>query len=128
VMLSLALWGAQSLGTPKAGQVFSTEALELLLYMMFMPAVTANLSGIFAVKIEGEPLSANFQIKIHDTLITIEQEIPGAPNLTLRADLMTLGSLATGQVSYKEAMAKDLLRLDGSEVEIDSFLAHFEKL
>ncbi len=126
VMVALALWGAQSLGTPKAGQVFSTEAIELMLYMLFMPAVTSNLSSIFEVKIEGEPFNGNFWVKVHDALIAVEQEAPGTPNLTLRTDLITLGSLATGHVSYKEAVAKDLLRLDGSEAEIARFLAHFE--
>jgi DNA-binding HxlR family transcriptional regulator len=126
VMVSLALWGAQSLGTPKAGQVFSIEALELMLYMMFMPAVTSNLSGIFEIKIEGEPFNANFWVKVDDALIAVEQAAPGAPNLTLHADLTTLGLLVTGHLSYKEAVAKSLLRLDGSEAEIASFLVHFE--
>ena len=127
-MVALALWGAQSLGEPKAGQVFSTEAIALTLYMLFMPAVTSNLSGIFAIKIESEPFNANFWVKVHDALITVEQEAPGTPNLTLHTDLTTLGSLATGHVSYKEAVAKNLLRLDGSEAEIASFLAHFETM
>jgi DNA-binding HxlR family transcriptional regulator len=126
VMVSLALWGAQSLGTPKSGQVFSIEAIELMLYMMFMPVVSSNLSGIFEVKIESELFNASFWIKVDDALLTIEQEAPGTPNLTLRADLITLGSLATSHVSYKEAVAKDLLHLDGSEAEIVRFLAHFE--
>jgi DNA-binding HxlR family transcriptional regulator len=126
VMVSLALWGAQSLGTPKAGQVFSIEAVELTLYMLFMPVVTSNLSGIFAVKIESELFNASFWVKIQDAFITVEQEAPGTPNLTMYADLVTLGSLATGHLFYKEAVAKGLLRLDGSEAEIASFLAHFE--
>lgn len=126
VIIALALWGAQSLGAPKAGQVFSTEAVALMLYMLFMPAVASNLSGIFEVKIESELFNANFWVKVYDALITVEQEAPVTPNLTLRADLITLGSLATGEISYKEAVAKDLLRLDGSEAEIASFLACFE--
>ena len=125
VMIALALWGAQSLGAPKAGQVFSTEAVALMLYMLFTPAVTSNLSGIFEVKIESELFNANFWVKVHDTFITVEQEAPGTPNLTLHADLITLGSLATSHVSYKEAVAKDLLHLDGSEAEIASFLASY---
>ena len=128
VLISLALWGAQSLGTPKAGQIFSVEAIELMLYMLFMPAVTSNLSGIFEVKIESELFNANFCVKVHDAFITVEQEVPDTANLTLRVDLITLGSLATGHVCYKEAVAKDLLRLDGSEAEIVSFLAHFETI
>jgi DNA-binding HxlR family transcriptional regulator len=128
VMISLVLWGAQSLGTPKAGQVFSTESIELMLYMMFMPAVTSNLSGIFEIKIKSELFNANFWVKVQDTFITVEQEAPGTPNLTLHADLITLGSLATKYVSYKEAVEKDLLRLDGSQAEIASFLAHFEMM
>jgi DNA-binding HxlR family transcriptional regulator len=128
VMVALALWGAQSLGTPKAGQVFSTESIALMLYMLFMPAVTSNLSGIFEIKIESELFNANFWVKVQNAFITVEQEAPGTPNLTLHADLVTLGSLATGHVSYKEAVAKDMLRLDGSEAEIASLLAHFETM
>jgi DNA-binding HxlR family transcriptional regulator len=127
-MVALALWGAQSLGTPKTGQVFSTEAIELVLYMMFMPAVTSNLSGIFAVKIEGEPFSATFWVKVGDGLIAVEQEAPGTPTITLRTDLITLGSLAAGHISYKEAVVKELLHLDGSEAEIASFHALFETM
>jgi DNA-binding HxlR family transcriptional regulator len=126
VMVALALWGAQSLGTPQAGQVFSIEAIELMLYMQFTPAVASNLSGIFAVKIEGEPFNANFCVKLQDNLIAVEQETLSTPNLTLHTDLVTLGSIATGHVSYKEAVAKGLLRLDGSEPEIANFLAHLE--
>ena len=126
VMVALSLWGMQSLGAPQVGQVFSTESVSLMLYMLFMPAVTSNLSGIFAVKIESELYNADFWVKAHDAFITVEQEVPGTPTLTLHTDLMTLGSLATSHLSYKEAVAKDLLRLDGSEAEIASFLAHFE--
>lgn len=126
VMVALALWGMQSLGTPQAGQVFSTEALSLMLYMLFLPATTSNLSGIFEIKIESELFNANLWIKVQDAFITVEQEAPGTPNLTLHTDLTTLGAIATGQVSYKEAVTKDMLRLDGSEAEIASFLAHFE--
>jgi DNA-binding HxlR family transcriptional regulator len=125
VMVALALWGGQSLGAPKAGQVFSTESIAVMLHMLFMPAVTSKLSGIFAVKIEDEAFNAKFWVKVHDAQITVEQEAPGPPNLTLRADLMTLELLATGQISYNEAVAKDVLRLDGSEAEIANFLAHF---
>jgi DNA-binding HxlR family transcriptional regulator len=128
VLVALALWGAQSLGVPKVGQVFSTEAVAVMLYMLFMPGVTSNLSGIFAVKIESELFNANFWVKVRDSLITVEQESPGTPKVTLRADLVTLGLLATGHVSYKEAVAKNLLRLDGSEAEIAGFLAHFETM
>lgn len=128
VMVSLALWGAQSLGTPKAGQVFSTEAIELTLYMLFMPAATLNVSGVFEIKIESELFNANFWVKVQDAFITVEQEAPSAPNLTLHTDLVTLGSIATGHLSYKEAVAKHMLRLDGSEAEITSFLAHFETI
>src|SRR5689334_20859554 len=63
VMVALALWGAQSLGVPKVGQVFSTEAVAMMLYILFMPAVASNLSGIFAVKIESETFNANFWVK-----------------------------------------------------------------
>lgn len=126
VMIALALWGVQSLGAPKAGQVFSTDSIALVLYMLFSPAATSNLSGIFEIKIEGEPFSVNFWVKVQDAFITVEQEPQGTPNLTLRADLITIGSLATGQVSYEEALAKERLRLEGSEAEIARFLAHFE--
>lgn len=126
VMIALARWGVQSLGAPKAGQVFSTEALSLTLYMLFMPAVTSNLSGIFEINIESELFNANFWVKIQDAFISVEQEAPGTPNLTLHTDITTLGAVATGQVSYKEAVTRDMLRLDGSEAEIASFLAHFE--
>jgi DNA-binding HxlR family transcriptional regulator len=128
VLVALALWGAQSLGAPKVGQFFSTEAVAVMLYMLFMPAAASNLSGIFAVKIESETFNANFWVKVRDSLITVEQESPGTPNVTLSADLTTLGLLATGQVSYDEAVAKNLLHLDGSEAEIVSFLAHFETM
>ena len=59
---------------------------------------------------------------------TVEQEAPGTQNLTLRANLTTLGMLAAKQVSYKEAIAQDMLRIDGPEAEIANFLAHFETL
>ena len=98
----------------------------LMLYMLFMPAATLNVSGVFEIKIESELFNANFWVKVQDAFITIEQEAPSAPNLTLHTDLVTLGSIATGHISYKEAVAKNLLRLDGSEAEITSFLAHFE--
>jgi DNA-binding HxlR family transcriptional regulator len=126
VMIALTQWGAQSLGTPKPGQVFSTDSIAVVLYMLFTPAAASNLSGIFEIKIEGEPFNANFWVKVHDGFITVEQEAQGTPNLTLRANLITIGSLATCRVSYKEALAKDLLRFEGSEAEIARFLAHFE--
>jgi len=123
VMIALVMWGAQSLGEPQAGQFFSPDSVAVMLYMLFTPAATANFSGVFAVRVESEAFSANFSVKIHDKIITVDQESTNDPTLTLRADLPTFGALAARYMSYQEAIDKALLHMDGSEANVSRFLA-----
>ena len=126
VMTALALWGAQSLGAPQAGQTYSPDSMGLIVYLLFKQAAAAGpLAGPFAVRVEGKDFSANFGVTVQGQSITVEPQAPAAPRLSLRAGLPALGALATGQISLREAQRKGLVKLEGPAGETAAFLAGF---
>ncbi len=128
VMVALTLWGTPTLGTPKAGQTFSTESIGLMVYMLFKEALRDQ-PGAYAVHIHGKPLNAKFTVKVQDGIVTVEPEaVPPPPTgaLTLQANLETVAMLATHHLSFAQALKQGALKLEGPASETAKFRTRVE--
>ena len=125
VMIALAMWGAQSLGARQPDQPVMPDSLALTIYVLFKPAA-AKLSGTYAIKIEEESFNANFGVTVHEGIISVEQDVPRNPTLTLQFNLETLGLFVTRQLALKVAIAAGKVAMDGPDSKIVGFLETFE--
>ena len=127
VLVALARWGGQSLGEPQPGQIISEESVMLLAYQFIKVSVSAEHAAVYVVEIDDELYHGRVAVQVQGGEFTVQQEIPPAFNLKLHANLSTIKSIATGQITFKRAYADGGVTVEGSEDEIAGLLAHAEK-
>jgi DNA-binding HxlR family transcriptional regulator/putative sterol carrier protein len=119
VVLPLGLWGAQSLGEPRAEDIITADSMVMALRTTFRPEHARGLRQSYELRLGEIVLSA----RIDDgTLIVAEAALPDA-DLVIEAG-PGLKALMTGEMTADEAIASGGVHLTGAP----ELLAQFAEL
>jgi DNA-binding HxlR family transcriptional regulator len=108
-ILSLGLWGARSLGRPKAGDHFSCSALALGLRAMLHPEPAEDVRLSFEIRSEGILLRG----LLDNGQLTVPAGTNDAPDIAIEADPEVLSGLFYGIESLDDAIEAARLQLTG---------------
>jgi DNA-binding HxlR family transcriptional regulator len=120
VLLRLGLWGARSLGEPRADETVSADSLMLALRATFRPEAARGLRASYELRL-GEIV---FNARVDKGKLEVSKgPLPGA-DLTLETDL-TLGLLMAGELEPAEAVDTGRVRIAGKRELLDRFVELF---
>lgn len=120
VLLRLGLWGARSLGEPRADETVSADSLMLALRATFRPEAARGLKASYELRL-GEIV---FNVRVDKGKLEVSKgPLPDA-DLTLETDL-TLGLLMAGELEPAEAVETGRVRIAGKRELLDRFVEVF---
>jgi DNA-binding HxlR family transcriptional regulator/putative sterol carrier protein len=120
VLLRLGLWGARSLGEPRADETVSVDSMMLALRATFRPEAARGLRASYELRL-GEIV---FNARVDKGKLEVAKgPLPGA-DLTLETDL-TLGLLMAGELEPAEAVEAGRVRIAGKRELLDRFVELF---
>jgi len=120
-IISLGLWGARSLGTPKSGDHFSISALALGLRAMLHPERAGDARLSFEIRSDGMLLRGSLE----DGQLTVPAESLDEPDIAIEAEPAVLSRLFYGMESVDDALDAGQLRLSGSREQARQFFDIF---
>jgi DNA-binding HxlR family transcriptional regulator len=121
IIVQLMLWGAKSLGDPRAGDTPSASSLAVGLRSVFRSEAAGDLRASYEVRV-GEDIVIHLRIDRGDLTIG-EGPLPDA-DLTIDTGL-ALGALMRGELTPAEARASDDFQLTGNPELLDRFAELF---
>lgn len=119
ILLQLGMWGARTLGDPRAGDLFSLDMAILALRGAFRPGHARDLRVSFEVRFG--PIVVN--ARVDDGVLTVEEgEAPGAD---LRFETPVLLRLMAGELSPTDALWHGLIDAKGDPGRLTTFVEIF---
>jgi DNA-binding HxlR family transcriptional regulator len=120
IVLRLGLWGAQSLGEPRPGEILTVDSIILALRATFQPRAARGLRAGYELRLG--------DIVIHARVDNGAVEIAKGPlpeaDLRLETDL-TIRLLMSGELSPAEAVKSGKVRLTGKRDLLERFVEIF---
>lgn len=123
VIGALTRWGMQSLGDPTDEEAFRPHWLALGLRSMLRTDPTTDIR----LEVDFDLGSERVRIHIADGELAAIREPDSPPDVLVHAELGTLAALADGSIRAREAMAKGLLRLEGSRAALRTYVRLFSQ-
>jgi DNA-binding HxlR family transcriptional regulator/putative sterol carrier protein len=120
VLLRLGLWGARSLGEPRAEEIVTADSLMLALRATFRPEAARRLRVSYELRL-GEIV---FHARVENGVLEVAKGPLADADLTLETDL-TLRLLMSGELSPAEAVKSGKVRLSGNRELLERFVEIF---
>ncbi|UQN09144.1 winged helix-turn-helix transcriptional regulator [Deinococcus sp. QL22] len=120
ILQQLGRWGARSPTRPQAP--ISLATLVSAMKTMFHPAAARNLNGTVALVLGRE----RFQLQIAGGELNVRRGVPEQADVTLTADVQTLGGLLFGGLPLEEAEAQGQVIIEGSRELAKRFPSVFQ--
>ena len=114
VIAALGQWGAESLGTPRPGELISPESVMLAGRALFgsLAPVLGPLSA--EMHVEDATFYGVFGMQIVGGIAEVTRDPPPQADLALRIDVTTLYAVASGHTSLREALGAGTATIDGT--------------
>jgi len=120
VLMRLGLWGAQSLGRPRPGEIMTADSMVMALRTTFVPEAAHGLQVSFELRLGEVIIHARID---GDTITVAEGQLADA-DLVIEAGPV-IKDLMAGEVSAAEAVASDGVRLTGNPTLLERFAELF---
>ena len=122
ILLDLALWGARSLGYPKDGEVFTTDAAILALYTTFQEDAAKGVNVTYVLRHSD---SLIVHAMVDDGALKVGTGDHPAADLVIEPRGPELIDLVNGDLTAAEAMASGRVRIDGEFAYLELFTKLF---
>ncbi|OXM59396.1 winged helix-turn-helix transcriptional regulator [Amycolatopsis vastitatis] len=122
ILLDLALWGARSLGYPKDGEVFTTDAAILALYTTFQEDAAKGVNVTYVLRHSD---SLIVHAMVDDGALKVSTGDHPAADLVIEPRGPELIDLVNGDLTAAEAMASGRVRIDGEFAHLELFTKLF---
>ncbi|HEY7380428.1 MAG TPA: helix-turn-helix domain-containing protein [Gaiella sp.] len=120
VVVRLGRWGARSLGTPRPGDVLTTDAFQMALRATFQPEAARGVRATFEVRL-GEIV---VHARVDRGALQVGDGPLEDPDLVLETDLAVRG-LMTGALTPDDAVANGAARITGKPELLERFVEIF---
>jgi DNA-binding HxlR family transcriptional regulator/putative sterol carrier protein len=120
VLMRFGVWGAQSLGQPRPGEIMTADSMVMALRSTFVPAAAHGLQVSFELHL-GEII---IHARIDGPSITVAEGPLAGADLIIEAG-PAVKDLMTGDVNPGEAIASGSVRLAGNEALLARFVELF---
>jgi DNA-binding HxlR family transcriptional regulator len=120
VVLRLGLWGAQSLGEPRPGEIVTVDSIVLALRATFQPEAARGLRASYEIRLGDIVVNA----RVDKGAVDIAQGPLPEADLRLETDL-TIRLLMSGELSPAEALKSGKVRLVGKRDLFERFVEIF---
>ena len=121
VVMRLGLWGAQSLGEPRPGEIITADSMTMALRSTFRPGAARGVHVRYELRLGQVVLHA----RVADgTLAVGEGSLPDA-DLVIEAG-PAIKALLTGELGPREAVDRGCVRLTGDAAWLDRFAELFQ--
>jgi DNA-binding HxlR family transcriptional regulator len=119
-VMRLGIWGAQSLGEPRPGEIMTSDSMTIALRSTFVPAAATSRQMMYELRLGPIVLNAGID---NGKLQVAEGPAP-------RADLVietqsALKQLFEGTLTPDEALQSGLVRIQGDAALLDTFVTLF---
>ena len=122
ILLDLALWGARSLGRPKDGEVFTTDAAILALYTTFQEDAAKGVNVTYVLRHSD---SLIVHAMVDDGALKVSSGDHPAADLVIEPQGPELIDLVNGTMTAAEAMASGRVRIEGEFAHLELFTKLF---
>jgi len=116
VLMRFGLWGAQSLGTPRPGEIMTADSMVMALRSTFVPAAAHGLQVSFELRL-GEII---LHARIDGPTITVAEGALADADLIIEAG-PAVKDLMAGEMTASEAIASGCVRLTGNQALLERF-------
>jgi DNA-binding HxlR family transcriptional regulator/putative sterol carrier protein len=120
VLMRLGLWGAQSLGQPRPGEIMTADSMVMALRATFVPEAAHGLQVSFELRL-GEII---IHARIDGPKITVTEGPLANADLIIEAG-PAVKDLMAGDLSPAEAIASGSVRLTGNQALLGRFVELF---
>jgi DNA-binding HxlR family transcriptional regulator/putative sterol carrier protein len=120
VVVRLGLWGAQSLGEPRPGEILTTDSMVLALRSTFVPEAARDLRASYELRLGPVTLHA----RIEDGTVSVAEGPLADADLIIEAG-PAVKDLMNGELSPAEALAQGSVRVRGDAALLDGFARAF---
>jgi DNA-binding HxlR family transcriptional regulator/putative sterol carrier protein len=120
VVLRLGLWGAQSLGVPRPGEIMTTDSMVQALRATFVPAAARGLQVSYEFRL-GEIV---IHARVEGGTIAVAEGSLADADLVIEAG-PAIKDLMTGELSPADALASGGVRITGDAALLDRFVEVF---
>jgi DNA-binding HxlR family transcriptional regulator len=121
VIYSLARWGVRTLGPPKPGDDLETEWGVHALPALFNAEAARGLTETYVFQVADDVFTA----RLEEGELTASLGEADDPDLRFELDMETFFGLASGDLPPADAVAQDLVTLDGDLAALERFFAVF---
>jgi DNA-binding HxlR family transcriptional regulator/putative sterol carrier protein len=119
-LMRLGVWGAQSLGTPRPGEIMTTDSMVMALRSTFVPEAAHGVQVSFELHLGEITLHA----RINGPTIAVAEGALADADLIIEAG-PAVKDLMTGELSPAVAIASGSVRLTGNAALLDRFAELF---
>lgn len=112
-VVALARWGDGSLGSRSPEQRVSAESVMLALRAAFMGAAERGASGSYEARFAETGFEAVFGVRVGRDGVEVTRGPAVGAETVVRTDVETLYAVANGRESWREAVGRGAVRLDG---------------
>ena len=123
ILMTLARWGAKSLGPRQPEQVLRPVTLVLGLRERFKSEAARHLQAVYELRFENDEI---YTIRITNGSLEASYGSAGNPDLVVTADVETFLQLQERHLLPQEAMASRKVQLDGNSELFAPFLELFD--
>ena len=120
VLMRLGMWGAQSLGQPRPGEIMTADSMVMALRTTFVPEAAHGLQVSFELRL-GEIV---IYARIDGPTITVAEGPLAGADLIIEAG-PAVKDLMTGDVTPADAIASGSVRLTGNQALLGRFVELF---
>lgn len=113
VLAAMAQWGARSLGTPQLDQTISSESVRWALSVLFRALADHKAQVYVTVEWADPSFSAGYTVQSGNERVEVAPAATTAADLRCRMDVTTLFAVSSGQRTLGEALAQDLIVVEG---------------
>jgi DNA-binding HxlR family transcriptional regulator/putative sterol carrier protein len=120
VLMRLGLWGAQSLGEPRPGEIMTADSVVMALRTTFVPEAAHDLQASYELRLGDVVVHA----RINGGTVAVAEGALDHADLVIEAG-PAVKDLMTGALSPAEAIAGGSVRLMGDATLLDRFVELF---
>jgi DNA-binding HxlR family transcriptional regulator len=122
IVLDLALWGARSLGQPKAGEVFTLDSAILSLYTTFQEEAAAGVHVNYELHYQNDMV---VHALVDDGSLKASGGALPAADLVIEPQGPVMMDLLSGTISASDALSGGKVRIEGEPKHLELFTRLF---